>query len=110
MARKIAVEGEIFHYKKSRAELLVRRLLAEWIVRGVSIRLLRVAEPADVRDLRTSQSAKPFIPERMPPAEVGGCHFVGPEGAEEGTIAHQVRIRAHQRNYSRLYISRQLSA
>lgn len=78
MARKITVVNDASHIKKSVAQLLVRRLLAEWVVINVSIRRLAVRElPRMIPDWRSASG--PYIPERMPPVEVGGCHFQEPQ-------------------------------
>lgn len=92
MARKIAVEGG-GHLKKSVAELLVRRLLAVWVVRGVSIRRLPIQEiPFEAASIRIHLPARPYIPAKMPPVEVGGCHFQGPLPDPESTVPHFVKI------------------
>lgn len=89
MARRIVVissyndepTGE--RLKKSIAELAVRRLLAEWVIKGFSIRRRKVAEinlqalPA-VRDL----TPRTYIPLRLPPAEVENCKFVPPPSSD----------------------------
>lgn len=78
MARKIAVEGERTNYKKSVAELLIRRLLAVWVIEGISIRRLAVREIPD-QAARFTLETKAYIPERMPPREVPNTKFVPPE-------------------------------
>lgn len=83
MARKISVIGisgtpENSQIKKVVAQLLVRRMLAVWLVRNVSIQRVsvRAANPLTVERIRIEW--KPYIPENMPPREVGGCKFQEP--------------------------------
>jgi hypothetical protein len=79
MAKKIAVENTRDYLKKSVAQILVRRLVAEWVVPGVMIRRLTVAAPLDIRSCRTHLAEKPYVPEKLPPAEVSGCRFREPD-------------------------------
>jgi hypothetical protein len=62
------------YVKRSVAELLVRRLLAEWIGRRI-IRMLTVVEPMKGSDV---QPRRPYIPEKLPPVELPGLHFEDP--------------------------------
>lgn len=80
MAKKIAVENSRDYIKKSVAELLVRRLVAEWVVPGVMIRRLTCSsQPLDIRVIRpTVAPIVQYIPETLPPAEVSGCYFEEP--------------------------------
>lgn len=79
MAKKIAVENSRDYLKKSVAQLLVRRLVAEWVVPGVMIRRLTVSGPIlDVRSCRV-QVARAYVPEKLPPAEISGCKFREPD-------------------------------
>jgi hypothetical protein len=87
MARKIAVistysddpSGE--HLKKSVAQLEVRRLLADWVVEGVSIRRRAIRKiPAAVLFAKAPRTRvpRPYIPTILPPAEIPGVFFALP--------------------------------
>lgn len=49
---------------------MLTALLAVWVVEGRSIRMVKPSHP------RVSRG---YVPEHMPPAEVGGCHFEEPK-------------------------------
>jgi hypothetical protein len=90
MSRKIAVQGETVHLKKSIAKLLVRRLLARWVVVNRSIQRVPISElPPGVfaRLPRCVSQAKPYIPDKLPPYELPGLKFELPGG-----IPSQVRF------------------
>jgi hypothetical protein len=92
MARKIAVKGESVHIKKSIAKLLVRRLLARWVVVNQLIERVPIHElppGALARMPRCFVPAKPYIPEELPPYELPGLKFQLPGG-----IPTQVRFLA----------------
>lgn len=86
MAKKIAVYGvsgtpETGDIKKTSAQLLVRRLLACWLVENVSI------QRVSIKSVRLPSSPLPilarpsqYIPERLPPVEVPGVYFEPPLG------------------------------
>ena len=84
MARKIALlephgTKPSIYLKKSAAMLLITRLLADWEVRGVSIRRrMTKALPPGFHSQRFIPQPKPFIPERLPPAELPGIRFIAP--------------------------------
>lgn len=94
MARRIVVissyndepTGELL--KKSIAELSVRRLLAEWVVKGVSIRRRKVRE-VSLNSLPVAREGThpTYIPEFLPPAEVENCRFIPPQSTERPSIA-----------------------
>jgi hypothetical protein len=81
MAKKIAVENSRDYLKKSVAQILVRRLVAEWVIPGVMIRRLNVSAPVDIRSCRVQAPQKAYVPEKLPPAEVSGCRFREPDSA-----------------------------
>jgi hypothetical protein len=90
LARKIAIEGETVHIKKSIAKLLVRRLLAVWVVQNAIIRRVPVTElspGALARMPRCALPPKPYIPDDLPPYELPGLKFQLPKG-----IPTQVRF------------------
>lgn len=96
MARKISVIGisgtpENSQIKKVVAQLLVRRMLAVWIIRNVSIQRVSVREANPLAAERIQVEWKPYIPETMPPREVGGCKF------QEPTDPNWTAILAHSR-------------
>lgn len=72
MARKIGVlgtrqSGEPRTYvKRAVASVLIRRLLAEWVVDNVTIRMLEVRNPLRASEF-VPRPPKPYIPESMPP-------------------------------------------
>lgn len=105
MARKIAVENSREHLKKSVASLLVRRLVAEWVIPGVMIRRLTIViVPVDVRSVRRPHAAG-ALPKRMPPAEVGGCRFRGPRPNPESDIRQMLHLPGDVVNHSREYLN-----
>ena len=78
MSRKIAVEGETAHYKASVARRLVRRGWAIWTKANHTIRRLKerhIPEPEPI-----PITAKPYIPEELPPCELPGLRFTLPRG------------------------------
>lgn len=82
MAHKITVLDDNSQIKKSAACLLVRRLLAEWVVFSVSIRRLKTREIPRTTTARFILPTKPYIPEKMPPVELpnpGWTKFVEPQ-------------------------------
>lgn len=82
MAHKITVIDDNSQIKKSAAFLLVRRLLAEWVVFSVSIRRLKTRQIPRTTTARFVLPRKPYIPERMPALEVPGVHFEEPTSAK----------------------------
>lgn len=82
MARKISVIGisgtpENCQLKKSVAQMLVRRLLAEWVIKNLTIRRLAVRSVS----LPTAPAPRIdviYIPDILPPAEVPNCYFKPP--------------------------------
>lgn len=96
MAKKIAVyepsqrvtDNPTTYVKKCVALLLIRRLVAEWVIPGVMIRRLTVSAPLDIRSCRIQTPHNPYIPEKLPPAEVSGCHFQPPMPSEVFPPSH----------------------
>lgn len=80
MARKIAVlqgNSEIpkTYIKKSVAALLVRRLLAVWVIDNLTIRRTAVRDAIPAGRFTAPRS---YIPSKMPWAELPGVKFVDP--------------------------------
>jgi len=97
MARKIKVyhpggdpDGDV---KKSVASLLVRRLLAEWIVEGISIRRLSIQQAPNLSSLpRPQQARKRYIPATLPPVSADGHKEVGFLRDEMDGLVRRFRI------------------
>lgn len=54
-------------------------MLAIWVTENAVIRRLAMKDiPLAANSIRVPIQPKPYIPEKLPPAEVGGCHFVAP--------------------------------
>jgi hypothetical protein len=82
MATKVTVEGSSDSHSKTVAQLLVRRQLAEWVIRNVRIRYaVKTAKAVDIRSCRVQAPQKAYVPEKLPPAEVSGCRFREPDSA-----------------------------
>lgn len=85
MAHKIPVENSGDKHKKSIALLLIRRQLAVGLYdaeqRLVMIRYTPTSQPLDARAV-TQPTRRVYIPAELPPAEIGGCHFVPPTPTE----------------------------
>jgi hypothetical protein len=81
MAKKIRVEPSGSHLKKVIALLLVRRLLAEWVVKGESIRMLEIRDISPNAFQKFPAPAKKYIPEILPLGELPGVKFEPPAGA-----------------------------
>lgn len=80
MSRKIVVTPSNERIKKSAAELRVRRGLAEWVVKNVSIRLLAIrALPKGWMSQKVAGQSKPYIPEHMPPVDIPGVKWIPPK-------------------------------
>lgn len=80
MSRKIVVTPSNERIKKSAAELKVRRGLAEWIVKNVSIRLIAIREiKPGWMSQKVNLPSKHYIPEHMPPVDLPGLRFVAPK-------------------------------
>lgn len=82
MAKRVGVltpQGEVpsEYIKKSAAHALVRQLLAVWVVENAIIRRIAV-KIAEKGPARFVLPAKPYIPEKLPAAEIPGVHFVPP--------------------------------
>lgn len=82
MAAKVSVESAQHHYKRSVADMLVRRLEAEWVEYGKRIRLLLGRKPDPNAPTRPAESSAPtsatYIPERLPSPEVPGLKWQPP--------------------------------
>jgi hypothetical protein len=74
---------------KSVARLLIRRLLADWIVVNQVIRMRPIsALPAQIPPaLFLAPSAKPYIPEHLPWAELPGLIFRPPASAQRNFVS-----------------------
>lgn len=100
MAKKIAVistygdepTGEVL--KKSVAALQVRRLLADWVQKGVSIRLRPIRE-VNLAALPSYRDLTPrnYIPENMPTPEVRNIKFIPPYYTENEP--HYATVRSN---------------
>ena len=94
MARKIAVEGETVHLKKSVAHRLVRRLFAVWVVYNETIRRVPIRGlPSGTltRRVPIQHSPSSYIPKELPPAELPGLKFEVPSGHESSMGVFLVR-------------------
>jgi hypothetical protein len=78
VARKIAVEGEPESITKNAAKYLIRTLAAEWLIRGVSIRRRSAREIPIGAQFTRRMKASPYIPEKLPLAELPGVIFEPP--------------------------------
>lgn len=78
MARKISVEGEPDSISKNAARYLIRTLAAEWVIRGVSIRRRSAREIPIGAALTRRMKSAPYIPEKLPLAELPGLIFEPP--------------------------------
>jgi hypothetical protein len=87
MARKILFTGANREIKKAVAILLVRRQVAEWVVKNVSIRL-RAGAPTELP--REPKPVTHYIPIELPPAELPGVAFQRPMRWKEETAGSLV--------------------
>jgi hypothetical protein len=87
MARKIHFSDANREIKKAIALLLVRRQVAEWVVKNVSIRL-RSSAPTELP--REPRPVVNYIPAGLPPAELPGIAFQRPMRWKEDTAHSQV--------------------
>lgn len=93
MARKILDVSDGLHRRKAQALCLLRRQEYEWHVIGVSIRrVLKGSTPLP----------RPRFIGKLPPAEIGGCHFQEPQGVNwqrhhraEVNVPRLVRIKGN---------------
>jgi hypothetical protein len=73
MAAKVTVLPAKTQIKRSVAELLVRRLLADWTVKNQSITM------RPIKEFSLATPARPcrvfYVPHKLPPAEVENCLF-----------------------------------
>lgn len=79
MARKILVVNDNSHVKKSVALFLIRRVLADWEIEGLSIRRRPLRAFKHACAVSNGHSAAPYIPAQMPPREIPGVYFKPPE-------------------------------
>lgn len=83
--------------KRSLAEILVRRLFAEWVIKNVLLRRLEI-KPAQAMPERAAHTvAVPYIPEQMPPREIAGCKFQEPQ-----TLSWQQQIAVSPYRFRRI--------
>jgi hypothetical protein len=61
--------------KRSAGQSLVRRCLAYWIIENAILRMVPEREARPAKEVIVKQ---PFIPEKMPPGEIGGLVFEDP--------------------------------
>jgi hypothetical protein len=99
MARKIQVvpahsdQPSEPHLKKSIAQNLVRRHLAEWVIKNVRIKMRAIRE-IPVTALKSGRGAydiNNYIPERLPPAELPGVIFVPPAKVPDYSFLERLR-------------------
>jgi hypothetical protein len=65
--------------RKSAAQLLVRRLLAVWVVENALIQRVAVRAATEIPTGRGEYAPKHYIPDTLPPMETGGCVFQEPD-------------------------------
>lgn len=100
MARKIGVlqgksEKPVTYVKKSVAHIMIRRLLAVWVIENLTIR--RVAIGAAIPASRlTGFAPKPFIPERLPSHKVPGTKTIGPVAEQSRERQELIRAARHE--------------
>jgi hypothetical protein len=95
MARKIVFRGANREIKKAIAVLLVRRQVAEWVEKNVSIQL-RTSIPAELP--REPKPEAHYISTQLPPAELPGIAFQRPMQWKEetaGSLVVGVRFFPH---------------
>jgi hypothetical protein len=70
------------------ADLLVRRALAVWIVERVSLQMLPLGKFHQAKPL-PRRMVKPYIPEKLPPAEIENTSFKAPSNVSAQTQGNQ---------------------
>ena len=87
MSRKIAVldlhqadsDKPVTYVKRSVADLLVRRLLAVWVIDKQVIRHVAVRSLREFTSMKFVMPSKPYIPEHMPPVDIPGVKWIPPK-------------------------------
>jgi hypothetical protein len=65
--------------KRSIAHSLVRRALAVWVVKNVTLQYLAIREtPSNFLSERLPYPSRPYIPEKLPPVDLPGIKFEEP--------------------------------
>lgn len=91
MARKIAVlhaHSDIVarHEKRSRAQLMVRRGLWDWVTKNEIARILPLRSiPLAARSARTPSESRPlirYVPDQLPPLQIPGVRFQQPQNEQ----------------------------
>ena len=70
------------------ARLLVHRMVAE----RISSKLIRMLPPDSVFPVKQFTRTTQFVPTKLPPVEIGGCHFRLPNGVRPTTVPRALRL------------------
>jgi hypothetical protein len=88
------------HVRKVLAELMVRRLLWEWVIRNHIARVKPLGALPAVIPRAEAAPRGDYIPETLPPAELGGYRFRGPQPTNPH-MRRLCRLTRYERDRSR---------